>query len=163
MLRCGKHKGQRFVDIARHDRLYCAWVVRDGGPAFGEFAAYLRSHHGGILHVGKYKGHFYDEVTRLDPEYCEWALSLIDPGPPLYDFIEYVRAHATNGGKQETAGESHEPSACACQCKICCSETADHALTPCGHVLCGECASRLHGDCPFCRTPIGKCVKLYMP
>ena len=59
MLHCGKHREQRFVDVAKIDRPYCAWVLREGGPAFGPFSDYLRSQHGGVMSVGKYKGHFF--------------------------------------------------------------------------------------------------------
>ena len=59
MLHCGKHREQRFVDVAKIDRPYCAWVLREGGSAFGPFSDYLRSQHGGVMSVGKYKGHFF--------------------------------------------------------------------------------------------------------
>ena len=174
MLHRGKHRGQRFVDVSKDDRPYCAWVLREGGPAFGPFAEYLRSQHGGVMSVGKYKGQFFRDIWRQDPEYCAWALELIDPGPALRSFIEYLNAQAldplpTIGGEQQDGGRDGTPArkrrcctAGPCQCNICFAMAADHACIPCGHVVCGMCASKLRAGCPFCRATIDRCVKLFL-
>ena len=174
MLHSGKHKGHRFVDVAQEDRSYCAWVLRDGGPSFSSFAAYLRRQHGGVMVVGKHKGQFYDEIVLHDAEYCAWAVSVIDPGPALHEFIEYVNAQAldplpTIGGEQQDGGREGTPArkrrcctAGPCQCNICFAMAAGRACIPCGHVLCGICASKLCVGCPFCRATIDRCVKLFL-
>ena len=174
MLHFGNHRGHRFVDVANDDPPYCVRALRYGGPAFGAFAEYLRSHHGGVMCVGKYKGKFFRDILRQDPEYCAWALELIDPGPALRSFIEYVNAQAldplpTIGGEQQDGGGEGTPArkrrrctAGPCQCNICFSDVADHACIPCGHVLCGACASKLRAGCPFCRSAIDRCVKLFL-
>ena len=174
MLHRGKHRGQRFVDVAKDGRPYCAWVLREGGPAFGPFAEYLRSQHGGVMSVGKYKGQFFRDIWRQDPEYCAWALELIDPGPALRSFIEYVNALAlyplpTIGGEQQDGGgdgtQMSKRRCCTagpCQCNICFAMAADQDCIPCGHVLCGVCAPKMRVGCPFCRAKIDKCAKLFM-
>ena len=175
MLHCGKHRGKRFVDVAKVDRPYCAWVLRDGGPAFGPFSDYLRSQHGGVMNVGKYKDQFFRDVLQQDPEYCTWAVELTDPGPALRSFIEYLQDQARDplpknidGEQQDGGGEGEHTQKrrrCAagpCQCNICCSGAAYHACIPCGHVMCGVCASKLRAGCPFCRSAIDRCVKLFL-
>ena len=167
MLHCGKHREQRFVDVAKIDRPYCAWVLREGGPAFGPFSEYLRSQHGGVMSVGKYKSHFFHDIRRQDPEYCSWAMGLIDPGPALCEYIEYVGGskppHGHGEGENTPVRSKQGCAAGPCQCNICFSDVADHACIPCGHVLCGACAAKLRGGCPFCRAAIDRCMKLFLP
>mmetsp|Transcript_44100 Transcript_44100/g.101816 ORF Transcript_44100/g.101816 Transcript_44100/m.101816 type:complete len:1218 (+) Transcript_44100:95-3748(+) len=42
-------------------------------------------------------------------------------------------------------------------CPICCDTPEDPTMTPCGHIMCRECAykalERCHGECPVCRRP----------
>ena len=84
MLRCGKHKGKSFQEVASTDRRYCAWVLRlnssgnDVSPDLSAFAEHLRREHGGVLPFGAHKGSFFDEVLRDHPDYCSWAIHLPD-------------------------------------------------------------------------------------
>ena len=45
------------------------------------------------------------------------------------------------------------------ECPICFSPK-DHALTPCGHMLCGECVHQVE-ICPLCRVPIEGFLKVF--
>ena len=166
MLTCGKYRGERFADVAREYRSYCAWVMRDGGPGFVAFASYLRGMHGGVLTVGKHKGLFFDEAMRLHPDYCVWAQSLTDPSPALSDFVVYLRdrGHARDNPDEEEASTrpTQRRKLDPCQCNICCYGVADHAIIPCGHVVCANCATKLRGACPFCRTVVERFVKLFL-
>ena len=110
--------------------------------------------------VGKHKWQFYDEIVLHDPEYCAWAVSVIDPGPALHEFILYVGANKPPHGHDEGARSMCKDG--PCQCNICFAMAADHACIPCGHVLCGMCASKLRAGCPFCRATIDTCVKLFL-
>ena len=38
MLRCGKHKGKRYSEVAEADRNYCVWVLRALPSGFEKFA-----------------------------------------------------------------------------------------------------------------------------
>ena len=60
MLRLGKHRGQRYEEVAAADRDYCAWVLREKAlpHGFSSFYKYLVSVHGGIMQVGKRNGAF---------------------------------------------------------------------------------------------------------
>ena len=64
MLKCGKHRGRTYEEVAALDRGYCAWVLNDGASslAFRGFASFLRRAHGGVLKVGRHKGLFFDEA-----------------------------------------------------------------------------------------------------
>ena len=79
MLRCGKHKGQTRDYVIKHDKGYCAWLLRarrekqDLPRDLDKFAAHLAEQHGGILTVGIHKGMFFDEVLSKHPDYGDWA------------------------------------------------------------------------------------------
>jgi len=45
-------------------------------------------------------------------------------------------------------------------CGQCMSNPQDVAFK-CGHMLCRECASKLEGNCPMCRKPIGRKLQLF--
>ena len=46
------------------------------------------------------------------------------------------------------------------QCKICFGATADTALVPCGHALCGACAARV-SCCPYCNLTFCTKQRIY--
>ena len=58
MLRCGKHGGRLFEDVAAADRSYCAWVLREKADGkklsrdIKAFAKFIIEDHGGVLAVG---------------------------------------------------------------------------------------------------------------
>lgn len=62
MLRCGKHAGRRFEDVAAADPWYCSWAVAEkaNGKSLSrdlkQFAAYIQRKHGGVVAVGKHRG-----------------------------------------------------------------------------------------------------------
>ena len=62
MIRCGKHAGRPFGDVAATDPWYCAWVLREKADGtklsrdLGSFAKYIQDVHGGVLEVGKHRG-----------------------------------------------------------------------------------------------------------
>ena len=74
MLRCGKHSGRPFADVAAGDPSYCAWVLREraNGTRLSRdlkaFANYVQDVHGGVLVVGTHSGRFFDEVLRDDAD-----------------------------------------------------------------------------------------------
>lgn len=48
-------------------------------------------------------------------------------------------------------------------CCICMSNEPDTVLDPCGHTVCLECFNKLKTkNCPYCREPIQKPIKLYI-
>ena len=50
------------------------------------------------------------------------------------------------------------------KCAICDSNSADTAVVPCGHMMCGGCVDQLRRPtCPFCRKAIASRVKLFNP
>ena len=79
MLRCGKHKGQTRDYVIKHDKGYCAWLLRarrekqDLPRDLQKFAENLAEQRGGILTVGIHKGKFFDEVLTRHADYCDWA------------------------------------------------------------------------------------------
>ena len=85
MLRCGKHAGQRFEDVASGDPSYAAWVLREKADGkklprdLKSFAKFIEQFHGGILEVGRHRLRFFDEVLRDDPDYADWSTSLESP------------------------------------------------------------------------------------
>ena len=82
MLRCGKHAGRRFTDVADADPAYCAWVLREKAEGkrlprdLNAFAKFIQDVNGGVLVVGRHSGRFIADVLREDPEYGEWPASL---------------------------------------------------------------------------------------
>ena len=97
MLRCGKHAGRPFADVAATDVGYCAWVLREKTEGrrlsrdLKAFANFIQDVHGGVLVVGKHAGRFFDDVLRDDPDYGEWAASLENPSKLMLGFHEYVK------------------------------------------------------------------------
>eukprot|EP01084_Bolivina_argentea_P207325 353744_1 len=50
------------------------------------------------------------------------------------------------------------------ECEICFGYKKEYALITCGHVVCGQCASKLQKTtkkCPFCQQKISSTIKLY--
>ena len=96
MLRCGKHSGRPFADVATADPSYCAWVLRERANGtrlsrdLKSFANYIQDVLGGVLVVGRHAGRFFADVLRDDPEYGEWAASLENPSKLMVSFHEHV-------------------------------------------------------------------------
>ena len=74
MIRCGKHCGRPFAEVAATDVGYCARVLREKADGrrlsrdLKSFASYLEDAHGGVLVVGKHSGRFFADVLQDDPE-----------------------------------------------------------------------------------------------
>ena len=161
MLTCGKHRGELFVDVARDDRPYCAWVIREGGLGLSDFVSYLRAEHGGLVTIGKHKGLFFDELVHNHPDYCTWAMNLKDPSPPLRELAAYARMHVEDEEKERPAQRRRLG---PYQCKICfISAVSFSVIVPCGHVVCDSCSPKLCVKCPFCRAPVDRNVQLFWP
>ena len=158
-LRCGKHSGHAFADIAATDVGYCAWVLREkaNGTRLSRdlkaFANYIQDVHGGVLVVGRHSGRFFADVLRDDPDYCAWAASLESPSKLLIGFHEYVKRQQRRRPR-DTGDDT---------CSICMDRTIDSAFIPCGHqAACVECARRLEGPCPICREPIADVLQTFL-
>ncbi len=158
MLRCGKHGGRLFEDVAAADRSYCAWVLREKADGkklsrdLKAFAKFIIEEHGGVLEVGKHRGRFFDEVLRDDPEYADWAASLESPSKLMIHFQRYVKWQRK---RPREPGDDI--------CSICMDNTIDSAFIPCGHqAACIECARRLHGPCPICREAIADVLHTFL-
>ena len=149
MIKCGKHTGRPYGDVARTDPSYCAWVLREKANGTGlsrdlkAFANYIQDVHGGVLVVGKHSGRFFADVLRDDPDYCAWAASLESPSKLLIGFHEYVKRRQRR--RPRDPGDD--------TCSICMDRTIDSAFIPRGHqTACIDCARRLaRGPCPICR------------
>ena len=159
MLRCGKHVGRTFGDVATTETSYCAWVLREKADGtrlsrdLKAFANYIEDVHGGVLVVGRHSGRFFSDVLREDPEYGEWAASLENPSKLMVDFQEYVRRRQRRRPR-ETSDDT---------CSICLDRTIDSAFIPCGHqAACVKCARRLEGPCPICREPIADALQTFL-
>ena len=128
MLRCGKHAGRSFADVAATDVGYCAWVLREKANGtrlsrdLRSFANYIQDVHGGVLVVGRHSGRFFADVLRDDPEYGEWAASLENPGKLMIDFHEYVKRRQRRRPR-DTGDDT---------CSICLHRTIDSAFIPVG-------------------------------
>ena len=158
MLRCGKHGGRLFEDVAAADRSYCAWVLREKADGkklsrdLKAFAKFLLEEHGGVLEVGKHRGRFFDEVLRDDPEYADWASSLESPSKLMLHFQRYVKWQRK---RPREPGDDI--------CSICMDNTIDSAFIPGGHqAACIECARRLQGPCPICREAIADVLHTFL-
>ena len=129
MLRCGKHSGRPFADVAAADPSYCAWVLREraNGTRLSRylkaFANYVQDVHGGVLVVGKHSGRFFDEVLRDDADYAECAASLENPSKLMVDFRDYVKKQ-----RKRPRVEGSDI------CSVCLDKTIDTAFVPCGHM-----------------------------
>jgi len=160
MLRCGKHAGRPFADVAATDAGYCAWVLREKQEGrrlsrdLKAFASYIQEVHGGVLVVGRHSGRFFADVLRDDPDYGEWAASLENPGKLMIGFHEYVKKRQRRRAR-EANGDT---------CSICLDRTLDSAFIPCGHqTACLDCALRLAGGpCPICREPIADVLQTFL-
>ena len=176
MMRCGKHKGETYEQIAVADRGYCAWVLKEGCSwnAFEDFAAYLRSEQGGVLQIGQHKGSFFKELWENHIDYCYWTASLEEPSQPMEAFVQYVQRRmradkssqedasaSTSASKKQRRSKQDPPH--SFECKICYNAIVHSVLIPCGHMLCDRCASNFeNGKCPFCRDHVGQVVRTFM-
>ena len=60
LLRQGKHVGRTFEDVAKEDRSYVEWALREGrsgelSPNLAAFAQYVKTEFGGLMTVGRTK------------------------------------------------------------------------------------------------------------
>ena len=159
MIRCGKHAGRPFGDVAATDVWYCACVLREKANGarlsrdLKSFANYIEQEHGGVLVVGRHSGKFFDEVLRDDADYAEWAASLENPSKLMIGFQDYVKRRQRRRPR-DTGNDT---------CSICLDRTIDSAFIPCGHqAACVECARRLEGPCPICREPIADVLQTFL-
>ena len=161
MLRCGKHAGRPFHEVAVVDVGYCSWVLREmreGKKTLPRdlmaLARFLEQEHGGVLDVGKHRGRFFDSIFKDDPDYAEWAVSLDEPSRLMADFQKFVR------NKRKRPREVGDD-----MCSICMDSNINSAFIPCGHqAACIDCARRLHGHgpCPICREPIADVLHTFL-
>ena len=158
MLRCGKHAGRRFGDVAAVDSSYCSWVLREKADGkqlsrdLESFARFILKEHGGVLQVGKHRLRFFNEVLRNDPDYARWAASLKSPSKLMIDFQRYVKVQRKR---------TREPGDDICS--ICMDNIIDSALIPCGHACaCIVCARMLRGACPIFREPISDVLHTFL-
>ncbi len=163
MLRCGKHAGRRYQDVAATDKNYCAWVLRERSEGkrlprdLRGLANYIRQNFGGVVEIGKYKGFFFGDVLTRDPDYGDWVMSLDNPSKPMAEFAKYLKEQSERKMKRPREGVD--------LCSICMDHPIDSALIPCGHqCACIECARRLHerGPCPICRERIADVLQTFL-
>ena len=159
MIKCGKHTGRPFGDVAATDPSYRAWVSREKANGtrlsrdLRSVASYVQDVHGGVLVVGKHSGRFFADALRDDPEYGEWAASLENASKLMVGFHEYVKRRQRRRPR-DTSDDT---------CSICLDRTIDSAFIPCGHqAACVECARRLEGPCPICREPIADVLQTFL-
>ena len=69
MLRLGKHRGQRYEEVAAADRGYCAWILREKAlpQGFSSFYKYLINVHGGIMQEANTGGNTSMRFSRRHP------------------------------------------------------------------------------------------------
>ena len=160
ILRCGKHAGRQFSDVAATDVGYCAWLLREKNEGrrlardLKAFANYIQDVHGGVLAVGRHSGQLFAVVLREDREYGEWAASLENPSKLMIGFHKYVKKRQRIRPR-DTGDDT---------CSICLDRTLDSAFIPCGHqAACIDCARRLHanGYCLICRDPIADVLQTF--
>ena len=160
MLRCGKHAGRSFHEVAAVDVGYCSWVLREKREGktlprdLKAFVKHLEQEHGGVLDVGKHRGRFFGDILEHDPDYSDWASSLGEPSKAMIDFQKYVKNRRK---RPREVGDDI--------CSICMDKSIDSAFIPCGHqAACIDCARRLHGNatCPICREPIADVLHTFL-
>mmetsp|Transcript_75933 Transcript_75933/g.245816 ORF Transcript_75933/g.245816 Transcript_75933/m.245816 type:complete len:172 (+) Transcript_75933:69-584(+) len=49
------------------------------------------------------------------------------------------------------------------ECGVCAEQGSAQRLAPCGHLVCGKCASRSLSQCPFCRELVAEVQHIYQP
>ena len=160
MLRCGKHAGRSFHEVAAVDVGYCSWVLREQREGktlprdLKALARYIEQEHGGVLDVGKHRGRLFGDILEQDPDYSEWAASLQDPSKAMMGFQKFVQNRRK---RPREVGDDI--------CSICMDSPIDSAFIPCGHqAACIDCARRLHGNapCPICREPIADVLQTFL-
>ena len=158
MLKCGKHTGAPYEQVAAEDRKYCAWVLREERESnqlsrnMKAFAQYLKQQHGGLMTVGKHAGKFFGELLNEDPEYASWVMSLAQPSNAMKEFAEYIVEKENIEADQENRKRTRDDEAQG-KCILCLERPLTSCFVPCGHcVACYECASTMESKrCPMCR------------
>ena len=154
LLRQGKHVGRTFEDVAKEDRSYVEWTLREGrsgelSPNLAAFAQYVKTEFGGLMTVGKHKDRYFSELLDADPGYADWCRTAATGGNVLSEFADYAaRARTSNTrNDDDDHGKSFGKS-----CMFCLEKPVNAAWIPCGHtVSCYECARHMEGRCPICR------------
>ena len=161
----GKHVGRTFEYVAREDRSYVEWAVREsvGGSLsrnLASFVQYVKIAYGGLLTMGKHRGRYFVEIVQNDPQYAHWCGSASCPSDfsNLKEFAAYALEGRATGGCSSKRGEESLTK----KCTICLERPLGAAWIPCGHtVACYECAIALDRRCPICRRA-GHVQKLFV-
>ena len=87
-----------------------------------------------------------------------------DPSADLVaDLFALLSAERAARVSAETKLVKAEMVAVKAQCVVCLDQDANHAATPCGHlVLCEVCVAGIRGSqCPVCRATVASYVRIY--
>ena len=160
----GKYTGHSFEKVARDDRCYSAWALREeqGGDLsrnLASFVKFVKEKHGGVVGVGKHRGVYFSEVAKTDPEYVEWCASLTNPGMALKELADYAKGEEEDSSKKR----KREDQGLKGTCVICLEQPLGACFIPCGHTTtCYTCAVNITDRrCPICREK-GRIQKLFV-
>ena len=166
----GKYVGREFKDVAKEDRSYVEWALREEksgelSPNLAAFVCYVKHTFGGIMTVGKHKDLYFTELVEKDPDYASWCSTVGAPGDVLREFADWhVRAGPTACSSTRVDKEADDNNSCGKKCMFCLEKPMSSAWVPCGHmVACYGCATSMpHPQrCPICRQ-LGLIQKLYV-
>ena len=153
----GKYLGQTFEDVARKDRSYSEWALREGkcgelSPNLAAFVVYLKAEFGGIMTVGKHKDKYFTELLEADPGYADWCETAGVHGNVLREFADYAAQVKAATVSDKRRGDDDNNDNGAKKCMFCLEKPLNAAWIPCGHmVACYECARHMEKRCPICR------------
>ena len=166
----GKYVGRTFEYVAREDRSYVEWALREERSGelstnLAAFVGYVKHAYGGILTVGKHKGLYFTELMEKDPEYADWCRTIGSPGDILRAFADWQ----ARKGPPKACSDTHKASkdddtVFGRKCMFCLEKPMSAAWIPCGHmVACYSCATSMpHSQrCPICRQ-FGLIQKLFV-
>ena len=160
----GKYIGQCFEKVAREDRSYSAWALREEQGShlsrnLANFVKYVKEKHGGVVRAGKHRGVYFNEVAQSDPDYVDWCASLTNPGVALKELAEYARGEKEESNKKQ----KREEQCLSGTCIICFEQPLAACFIPCGHTTtCYACAANITDRrCPICREK-GRIQKLFV-
>lgn len=92
------------------------------------------------------------------PTYRVPTLSMV----PVGDYSPFYDMRLVPMGGDEISGIVDSDDNGVPACCVCSQEKEDLLLaSPCGHLVCAECASKLEGNCPLCDAPVKKTSKVY--